>query len=296
MKPNSLILPLLLCNVLTLAPLSIPTFAEAGDRTSAPASDETDGSAQFQAARRYLLGQGVKEDRAMALELMKAAAEKGYPDAVGGVGYFYSTGTGGVENDDIEAARWFRKGAELGSPKAMLNLGKLIQGGRVEARNENGLDWIRKAAEAGLHEAMQELGEHYYFGLGIPKDYNLALRWLLKAAEAGMVEPQNTVGVMFRDGLGTEIDIETAEIWFTKAAHSGNIRARSNLGHLINPANSNESRRIEALKWLILAAGQQEITAAKTLQEVLPNVPEADVEKAQSQADAMRAKPAPRKI
>ena len=96
--------------------IALMTFAGSPLAGSAagPARTETeqkDPEAIFQKGRAHLSGKGALKSPAKALELMKQAAEMGHAEALGGVGYFYATGTA-VPRDDQEAVKWFRKGAE----------------------------------------------------------------------------------------------------------------------------------------------------------------------------------------
>ena len=80
---------------------------------------EGDPDAQFELARLYLRGsEGVRKNAARSMELMKAAADQGHAEAMGGVGYFYASGTA-VPKDDAVALTWFRKGAEAGGAKGV---------------------------------------------------------------------------------------------------------------------------------------------------------------------------------
>jgi hypothetical protein len=85
-----------------------------------------------------------------------------------------------------EAKVWYEKGAALGSPLAMNNLGVLYRLGRgvpqdfAEARR-----WYEKAAALGNSTAMNNLGWLYNNGRGVPQDYAEARRWYVKAAALG---------------------------------------------------------------------------------------------------------------
>lgn len=88
-------------------------------------------------------------------ELMLAAAE-GNPDALNRLGLRFLLGDG-VLADAPTAMEHFRRGAERGSPEAMLNLGNLLlhqTGGPREAAE----GWLAAAADAGLAEAHAALG------------------------------------------------------------------------------------------------------------------------------------------
>lgn len=101
------------------------------------------------------------------------------------VGFFCLTGMGG-EQSDTDAARSFRKSAELGSPRAQYNLGLCFALGRgVDKDQEQALSWWRRAASMEFARAQYRLGLCYESGDGVPADTSEALRWYRKAAGHG---------------------------------------------------------------------------------------------------------------
>ena len=61
-------------------------------------------------------------------------------------GLAYATGRGGVEQDDEEAVRWYRKAADLGNASAINNLGFMFANGRgVEADPRQSIEFYRKS-------------------------------------------------------------------------------------------------------------------------------------------------------
>jgi TPR repeat protein len=88
-----------------------------------------------------------------------AAAENGDADSANNIGYLYTSGLG-VEENQIEAVRWFRKAAEMGSVYAQYNLGTLYQNGIGVAQNlDEARGWFEKAAAQGDEEAKKRLAE-----------------------------------------------------------------------------------------------------------------------------------------
>jgi TPR repeat protein len=64
----------------------------------------------------------------------------------------------GVKQDDAEAARWYRRGADAGEPRAMGSLGTLYAEGRgVSESLAEAESWLRKAAMAGDKRGMARL-------------------------------------------------------------------------------------------------------------------------------------------
>ena len=250
------------------------------------AADHPDAETHFQLARKLLAGDGVPKDEKKAFDLMKAAADQGHADAIGGLGYFYSIGLV-VPKDDMLAIEWFRKGAEKGSAKSQLNLGKMLLEGKAgaavdaESSRLQGLQWIAKSADQGLPEAQLSYGKILYFGdHGQPQDYKKAMIYLKPTAVSGMAEAQNMLGSMYECGSGIPVDPTAALRWYRKAAMHGNSRAQANLGMLMGPLGANKEVRIEALAWLLMASQQQQVTAVKALADATPALKAGELDEA----------------
>lgn len=244
-----------------------------------------DADAQFELARAYLKGDGVRKDALRSLELMIAAANQGHAEAMGGVGFFYANGLE-VPKNEVTAVEWFRKGAEKGGPKAQLNLGNMLAEGKgVEKHEGEGKKWIRAAADQGQADATYAMGTVLYFGrYGQAVDYAAAYPYLLKAAESGHPDAQNLVGVMLENAQGTGISAAGAEEWYRKAAQLGHTKAQSNLGRVLGIENSDPAKRVESLTWLLVASNSGEITATKLLEENQPALKRDELASAQKRA------------
>lgn len=111
----------------------------------------------------------------LALALSQAAAEE-HP-ALSDADIAYS-----AERYE-EAARLYRRDAELGLTAAQLNLAILyLEGQGVPQDYAQAALWFRRAAEQGnSKEAQYNLGLLYKEGKGVPKDEAEAEKWLRKA-------------------------------------------------------------------------------------------------------------------
>lgn len=83
------------------------------------------GDALGNIGNMYAFGQGVEKDQAVALEYWRKAAEKHVPSAFNNIAACYMQGTCGVEKDYIEAAKWYRAGAEHRHGISMITLSGL---------------------------------------------------------------------------------------------------------------------------------------------------------------------------
>lgn len=290
MKISPFIVPSLFLS-LALSPCALLAASSRPPAELEAAAKSGDAEAQFQLARTYLRGTGVQMDPAKAFELMKKAADVGHPDALGGMGYFYAAGVV-VPKDKAAAIAWFRRGADKGSARSKLNLGLLLGRGEGVAKDEaEALRLIDSAADQGLTDALYSQGETYFYGqFGRTRDYPKAFAAFEKAAQDGHASAQNNLGVMLRDALGVSQDHQKAIAWFRKAALQGNVKAQSNLGHQLGLQDSDRSKRLEALTWVMLAAQEQEVTAVKTLEELQPAIPPADLKEARDAVEKFRAK------
>lgn len=67
-------------------------------------------------------GDGVEENKAIATELLRNAAENGYPEAQFRYGWCFYDGFG-VTKDKTKAFEWFKKSADQGDPNGQLSVG-----------------------------------------------------------------------------------------------------------------------------------------------------------------------------
>ena len=121
---------------------------------------------------------------ARSIDALRVRAEQGDAEAQLNIAVMYVSGCG-VLQDDVEAARWFRRAAEQGSAEAMTNLGVMCGTGRGVAQDgaeavrwyRLAVDWWRRAAEQGDARAMTNLGIRYASGWGVRRDYVQAHMW-----------------------------------------------------------------------------------------------------------------------
>ncbi len=87
-------------------------------------------------------------------------------------------------------------------------------------------------AEQGDLNAQIALANAYRQGIGVSRDYKIAVKWFTLAAEQGDAEAQYNLGVMHSFGLGVFPDYKPAVKWYTLSAKQGNALAQYNLGRL----------------------------------------------------------------
>ncbi len=266
--------------------LSLLVLPAAAVFAGEPEPSPADSATLFEQARA-LLGR----DNAKALALMEQASASGSADATGGLGYFYAKGIE-VPKDEAKAAAYFKKGAEGGSPRAQLNYAVVLLAGQGVAKDAPAaVPWLEKSAAAAVPEAQERLGLALFHGdiiEGIGRDHERARSLLAAAAEAGLPAAQNAYGQMWASALGGPGDEKAAEDWYGRAAGQGDPKAMSNLGRLLfNSGAKDRSRRVEGLKWLLVAEALDEITAKNALNEYKFNLDGSEWAEAKQAADRM---------
>ena len=77
-----------------------------------------DNFAQGIIAEMYENGYGVPVDKESAFEYYMKSANGGCCEAMNNLGTCYADGKGGLEKDEYEAVKWYRKAAEQGHENA----------------------------------------------------------------------------------------------------------------------------------------------------------------------------------
>ena len=225
------------------------------------AAEQGNGSAQLKLARCYESGVGVNKDYSEAVGWYLKAAERGQSIDMAKINSMqeivdlfkkvdlgdaeaqlelakrYEKGIGGMNKDDAESAKWYRKAAEQGNAEAQSRVGKMYYNGEgVKANLREAVNWYRKAAEQGMSEAQYLLGKCYCDGAGVRKDEAEALSWYLKAAEqrhtnaleaihnlANTSNPEilMVLGTLYNKGTVVPVDQDKAVQCFLLAAEQG---------------------------------------------------------------------------
>jgi TPR repeat protein len=126
---------------------------------------------------------------AEAFRLTRIAAEDGMHDAVLAMGWFYLNGVG-VEADENEAIRWYRKSARQGEPRAMFSLGYIAY-----FRNDysEAIIWFERALSKNHHRSNFWIGKMYWRGQGLERDRKRAQSYFARAAQERVLEAQRAI-------------------------------------------------------------------------------------------------------
>ncbi len=155
-------------------------------------------------------------------------------DDLEAVALYYKNISESGEADEFESEyRFALAAAELGSGEAMLWLGELYQGMKVEAALEEedpvavAVEWWTKAGENGQPRGYANIGLLYSHdsvpGGGdaygdIEYDEDKAFEYYLMSSDAGDSKAPRYVGLCYQDGVGVEADEEKALEYFKLAA------------------------------------------------------------------------------
>lgn len=133
-------------------------------------------------------------DEKKALACFKKAAKLNCHEAYAEIGDAYRYGNG-VEQDEIQARKWYRKGADVGEIAAVLRLAECYKdgiGGKQDyakamdeylhlAERLEGRGFKHQAA--GIGTALYEIGNMHLNGLGVPPDLKKAIRYFTLAVK-----------------------------------------------------------------------------------------------------------------
>ena len=123
--------------------------------------------------------------------------------------------------------------AEKGDAIAQLNLGRRFYFGRGLPQDyEKAATWFLKAAERGNAEAQWYIGQLYYLGEGVLRDFGQARNWFERCVDLEFAECYSTLGKMYWYGHGVSVNFEKARNLFIAGAKRGKSWAFWALGQM----------------------------------------------------------------
>lgn len=124
--------------------------------------------------------------------VLNQIAETGTAEEQRVIGWLYSRGSMGVEQDDQEAAVWFLRAAEKGDIEAQRTAGLIsLMGKGVRENRVVAVDWFKKAAIQGDAISQYMLGSAYFRGMGIPQNFRQSYFWLSLAVAGGIPDAES---------------------------------------------------------------------------------------------------------
>jgi localization factor PodJL len=172
------------------------------------------------------------EKSAAAGDRLTALANGGNSKAQLLIGLKYLDGDGVTVNEAV-AAKWLQRAADQGEPIAQYRLGTLYERGHGVATDAaKATHWYEAAARQGNRKAMHNLAVAYAEGAGTAKNYNEAARWFGRAAALGLADSQFNLAVLYERGLGVPQSLTEAYKWYAIAATQGDNESKARVGAL----------------------------------------------------------------
>ena len=132
-----------------------------------------------------------------------------------------------------------------------------------DERYEEAVPFLQRAAKAGSGIAQAKLGRMYEKGLGVSKNYQIAMNMYKKAEESHEPEGLLGIGGLYDNGLGVAESPEKAFSYYKRAADMGNATGECLTGICYLYGAGTTKNVDEALKYL------ERSTTAKIGNEIL---------------------------
>jgi len=193
------------------------------------AREKRDPHSMYALANAYLAGLGVDRAPHLAEDWLEKAADKGYAEAMRGLGQLHQQR---MNDSSYEQARaLYERAMNSGSVDASVDLGGMYEFGQgVRRDSATAFRLYQSAANAGSPHGMFAVGRSYEKGVGVAHDYEQAMVWYRKAAEMGCADAMNSIGVLYDNGLGVRKSHAKARRWYKRAEKAGSTLAKGNLG------------------------------------------------------------------
>lgn len=199
---------------------------------------------------------------ASARRIWEALDERNFGEAAFNLGILYEDGLG-VPRDIERALGYYRRGAMLGSPKAMFRAGVMYWLGApgVAVDRGEGRRYLSMAAAAGDSEAQRYLAAERTGGdandpvlradqalaAGRAEEYFAILK---VAAESNHVRAQTRLAWSYESGRGVARDLALAAQWFATAAKGGDGEAMYALAVMYGTGAGQVKDPLQAEQWL----------------------------------------------
>jgi TPR repeat protein len=204
-------------------------------------------------------------------------AHRGDRNAQFQLGLRYGSGNG-IAKNMVEAAKWYRRAADLGHAKAQAMLGVLYNSGQGVPRSQaEAIKWWRRAADQGDPDARFNLGMAYWKGDGVTQDFDKANALFRSMAPAGSAYARSVLGTRARPGPAApqsapapqSTRLEQPRVSATPqvdpyspngfrqylaAAQKGDPKAQSQVGYMYAVGLGVAQNFVEAHKWTNIAA------------------------------------------
>lgn len=137
--------------------------------------------------------------------LRKEADEDHNSDAQFLLGYIYYNAYCGLQEDKVEAVKWYRLSVDQGQPGAQFSLGLMYRDeeGGLQKDGAEAVRLLTLSAHQGYARAQSSIGYIYDTGTqGVQKDENEAVRYYKLSASQGFSVGMNNLATMYQKGSG----------------------------------------------------------------------------------------------
>jgi uncharacterized protein len=208
--------------------------------------------------RLYQEGLGVKQDQVLAAQWFRRAAELGDTEGTFAFAVMLAEGDG-IQKNRSGAAQLFETAALKGHALANYNLALLYLRGDGKPENpDRAAQHLRYAAEQGIAQAQYDLATLYATGAGqtIQANATESATWMEKAADQGLAEAELEFGVSLFLGRGVEPSKTKGMLYFKSAAEKGVAAAQNRLARCYALGLGTDINLLEAAKWHTIAQRQ----------------------------------------
>ena len=174
------------------------------------------------------------------------------------MGDLYGEGGGEVKQDINTAIKWYRKAAIEGDEEAAQKL-KALSAPIIETVQPLAKGTVPTTMSpetmasvpdtASTPQELFEAGKHYYYGLGVQKDYATAAQLFLQTVQQDYLPALVYLGYCFFYGRGVEENKQNAIELYRMAANAGEARAQYTLGWCYYTGNGVNQDYREAVRW-----------------------------------------------
>ncbi|MCX2962429.1 tetratricopeptide repeat protein [Rodentibacter caecimuris] len=214
---------------------------------------------QYNLAVIYRDGIGTKVDLEKSFYWFNRSAKLGFTKSKANLSWFYKNGVV-VEKNYDKAFYWAEQAAKENNPIGLNNLGVYYQNGIGTNRDfKKAIDYFNQAllVDNQLPITKINLANSYFYGLGVEKDINKAIKLAKEAAGLGDVMGMNNLGFYYKE-LG---DNTQSFKWIKKGAEAGGSLAQANLGFYYAKGIGTIPDKEQALYWLNKSIAQNETQA-----------------------------------
>ncbi len=181
----------------------------------------TNANAVYNLGELYYYGDGVEKDQDRAMDLFRRAANLGFAPAYYRLGHYCLQLK---PPSAVEASKWFKKAADAGLGEGKYMLTQVLAFAAPKAKDE-WLKWMREAAAAGVPMAETDLAVAYINGDKVPADLNRGIELLKKAAAKDFPPAQFNLAMFYSNGRGVRKDEVEAYKLLVLAGAAGNAQA-----------------------------------------------------------------------